>query len=404
MKIIKYFLASIWIAIILIINVNQYYRPKFINQQNQEVKKQLHYLHQEIFYNNGAEKMQSYFPEGYLFTNCLYAISVCEVAKKCNNQLEKDSILLVMDTCLFQIGNHNAKKIFNDNLTPQYGMFYAGWSNYVLQKRLELTPNDDSSILFKEYIGNCENIINAFDREGNVYLESYQNQIWPADNIVALASLHFYQKINLKKYKDFMKIWLNKAKVIVDPTLKCIPHKVSINKNTIIESCRGSSLALINYFLPEVDSIWAEENYSKFKSNFFEKRFGLLGCLEYPKGIIGKGDIDSGPIFLGIGASASITATKAALVSHDTTNYLKLRNNIESFGFAWHNKNEKFYLGGNLLVADAFIAWVNCTASSQHSFKQSSAFQFHFYSIIILLLPFIVSIIFKKIKLNFSKI
>ena len=42
----------------------------------------------------------------------------------------------------------------------------------------------------------------------------------------------------------------------------------------------------------------------KYKKHFIEYKFGLPAVREYPIGMDSQGDVDSGPVILGIGTSA----------------------------------------------------------------------------------------------------
>jgi hypothetical protein len=72
-------------------------------------------------------------------------------------------------------------------------------------------------------------------------------------------------------------------------------------------------------------------------------------------------DVDSGPVILSVGGSASIVGQKTMALHGEKTVAKGIRNSIEGFGLGWEGRNRKNYLLGQLAIADAFIAWVNAT-------------------------------------------
>ena len=138
-----------------------------------------------------------------------------------------------------------------------------------------------------------------------------------------------------------------------------LPHSVHWKTGAIEESSRGSSQCLMLNFLLEIDPVFADGQFKIFKSKFLDYRIGLPGIREYPKGKVGYGDIDSGPVIWGIGGAASIVGQRTMALYGEETVAIGLRNSIESFGLGYSSNKTKDYLFGVLPIADAFIAWSN---------------------------------------------
>jgi hypothetical protein len=108
--------------------------------------------------------------------------------------------------------------------------------------------------------------------------------------------------------------------------------------------------------MKEIDSAFAAEQFTIFTKHFIETRFGLVGVREYPSGVIGIGDVDSGPVIFGMGGAASIVGIRTLGTYRNQKAYELLRG-IEAFGLPIENDAEKKYLLGLLPMADAFITW-----------------------------------------------
>jgi len=130
---------------------------------------------------------------------------------------------------------------------------------------------------------------------------------------------------------------------------------------------------------------------------FSDNRFGLSGIRQYPSGIKGGGDIDSGPIIFGIGGAASIVGQRVYAQQNDWATYEGLRNSIESFGFGLTINKKKRYIFGQLPMADAFICWSNAIEKTSDQVKVTTNWRirFHLYSAFVLAVLFLI---FKLLK------
>lgn len=110
-------------------------------------------------------------------------------------------------------------------------------------------------------------------------------------------------------------------------------------------------------FLAEAESELGAELYSKYREQMMTTCAGIPGIREYPKGVSGSGDVDSGPLIFGISTSASVVTIGAARIMGDAEAVARIVPAAEALAmpFSWNGK--KRYIGGMLPVADAFIAW-----------------------------------------------
>lgn len=76
-------------------------------------------------------------------------------------------------------------------------------------------------------------------------------------------------------------------------------------KGKRIDHTRGSGTALGAYFASFFDATLARDLYGAIDQQLADRRFGFGTVREYPRGIDGWGDIDSGPIVFGAGLSAT---------------------------------------------------------------------------------------------------
>ena len=339
---------------------------------NTEVVHQLNFIKTKID-EGAADDMQSIYPEGFVFLYSLYALAWADVAETLNPDSELyQKAIQEIDASFEIINSEKGKSTFPKSLPLEYGAFYQGWTNYVLAKKLILTPkNQRDSSDVQLYQQKCDSIMTAFESSPYPYLESYVNQSWQADNIAALASVALAQKLGFN-YSEQIDLQFQKIKKTVDSETGLIGHFYDYfdEKST---APRGSSQSLINIFLFDIDEAFAKKQIGIYKDLFVDYRFGLPGVREHPKGVSDVGDIDSGPVIWDIGGAASIVGIRTMGLADETEIYKGLRNSVQGFGAAYTSNEQKKFVFGQLPMADAFIAWANaknCQINQDASYWQ----------------------------------
>lgn len=382
-------------TVLVYLNIRLYYSPTYVStegtEMNQEVLYQLRYL-KTMLHNGGGKTAQDKYPEGFIFMNALYGLTWVDFVQglSVSNPLRTEG-LEEIDWVLKELDGKYAQSRFPFELNPNRGIFYVGWKNYLLGKRLLLDqPSKRSSEQSKQFKVQCASIYAAYQATNKTYLESYKKLAWPADNVVAVASLCLMNQLDSPIYKPFIEDWILEVQEKLDPVTGLIPHEVNFETQTVFEGAKGSSQSLMLSFLIEIDRTFAQAQFEKYRTQFLDYRFGLPGIREYPKGTEGAADVDSGPVLLGIGGSASLVGQRTMALYNDIEMAVGLRNCIESFGAAYTSDRQKIYVLGLEPIADAFIAWSN-VVSIQNTEKQVGNWRWTFQLLsLMILLPILV--------------
>jgi hypothetical protein len=205
----------------------------------------------------------------------------------------------------------------------------------------------------------------AFERSPTPFLTAYPGQAWPVDSTVAVAALRLCDTPNLlprdrsqpARFAPTIERWLRAARVRLDPSTGLLPHRADPLTGEPLEGARGSSQSIIARFLSEIDPDWGREQYVLFRRQFVATPLGVAGVREYPHGNQSAGDVDSGPLLLGISLSASAVTLGAALMREDTALAYPLLQASEAFGLPISWGGSKRYLFGAVPVGDAFLVW-----------------------------------------------
>jgi len=278
----------------------------------------------------GNQSLQKTFPEGLVFATVLYGINSTDLVRRLNTSQDKEKYLKEAVWALKYLDTYcrrNSK--FEYSLNPRYGIFYSGWKNYLLGKIVSLRDIIYiESDLIELYQEETQEIVEAYQNSERLYLESYSRSIWPADNFVAIASVAEYGRSIDSVYNNFIAGWVEIAKSHLPDDETLFPHSVLYPSERIAEYARGSSQSLILTMLSEIDPALARIHLVIFKEKFHTSILGLDMIREYPIGMDGIGDVDSGPVIWGVGASASIAGLSAFYSNGDTLSGKELEKSI----------------------------------------------------------------------------
>ncbi|NNE14061.1 MAG: hypothetical protein HKN51_03740 [Saprospiraceae bacterium] len=388
---------------IFYLNVSLFYSPDFQKCDtthavyNEDVYYQLQHLKTQL-HNGAGRDMQNLYPEGFVFLNVLYGLTWADFI----SSIPHASPLFLegiheVSWALEEVSSPYAKSIFDENLLLQYGAFYRGWTNYLLGKKIELQLEAyRDSIEISIFKSNCQEISNVLQKIKSPFLETYSNQKWPADGIIAVSSLSLHDHVfNDNTYDQQLSGWLTKVQLNFDPKTGLIPHYINGRNDEIIEGARGSSQSLLLLFLNEIDTSFAQEQFLKYKLQFLDSRLGLPGIREYPLNQVGRSDIDSGPVIWGIGGASSIVGQRTMGTFKHWNEYVGLRNCIESFGMGIKSGSKKKYLFGHLPIADAFIAWSNVVENRECILIKSNTWRLKFQLLSLILIVILITLFFK---------
>lgn len=307
------------------------------------VVKQLAFLRAEL--DNGADRAaQQQYPEGYFFLNVLYGLTWVQVGLADPDR----SVDATAEArwALDRIKSPEGTAPFDASLRPEYGVFYAGWTNWLRGGVIALKHSEAAEI--DEFTSSSVEIATAFRTARTPFLPSYPGQAWPVDSVVAIASLSLYDALVAPRFGRIETNWVAAAKSKLDPATGLLPHQVAPEQT----GARATSQSMILRFLTDIDPAFARAQYEIFRDKFVAD----VGVREYPKGVAGKGDVDSGPLLLGISLPATVVAMGAARVQHDPLAD-KLAREGDLVGLPLSGMKTKRYLFGAVPIGDAFLAW-----------------------------------------------
>lgn len=349
------------VILLLAFNISLYFPQQTAQDIPQDVPAQLSYLEGAID-RGAAKRMQGLFPEGYFFTLVLYGEAQINYAETLpENDPDRQAALAEALDAISQLESPAGYAPFPAALEPAYGVFYQGWLAWLQGRYVQVVGTESIDEAWLEaYRERCNLLADAFGKSDTPYLQSYSGSAWPVDSVVGIAALSLHDDLFAPEYQTTIADWIDVTKQNLDPKTGLLPHRINPSTGAVINGTRGSSSSIINRFLPIIDEEWSTEYYLEFREQFVTIPFGVR---EYPKGSIGFGDIDSGPLVFGISASATVVTAAAAHANNDYTLAHAIVQGADAVGFPFRHRlvGGKVYGLGLLPVGETFFVWAKTT-------------------------------------------
>ena len=181
--------------------------------------------------------------------------------------------------------------------------------------------------------------------------------IYIPDMLVAIVALTDYAQLNNGKYQNTVNRWIQRAKSEwIDSETGLLRSFLPLDGNTsVLSPIKGSYSTLNTYYLTQIDSEFAKEQYSHLKEAFLKDSW-LTGFKEYPDGCGFLGmDVDAGPIIFGLSPSGTAFGIGCATYFNDTDLRKHLLKTAEIAGHtvSWNGKRR--YLLANIALVGETI-------------------------------------------------
>jgi hypothetical protein len=318
------------------------------------VRRQLTYLRQALDAGAGTDA-QALFPEGYFFLHELYGLSWVELGLRTH---APNRALAEARWALGRLDTPEGRAPFSAGLSPSYGVFYRGWTNWLRGGVLSLQPAGERD---------------RTSRSGSTRTRPR----WPPPSTppTRRSCRPTRARRGRSTRRSRSPRWRcttgsdrpgsgRRWRVGWTPPGSGWTRRPGCSRTRSTSTPgragdrRGSSQSVIQRFLVDIDPAFAAEQYPRFRERFVTSPLGLGPAVrEYPVGLDGPGDVDSGPLVLGITLSATVVTMGAAQVNGDTALAAGLANYGEFAGLPIDTPWSKRYAFGVLPVGDAFLAW-----------------------------------------------
>jgi hypothetical protein len=230
---------------------------------------------------------------------------------------------------------------------------YLGYAAVALALHRVLVP--DSRFVERE-----EAIVRALARRIDAspigLVETYPGEVYPVDNTAALAALALHAHATRQPALPALARGLDTLRRKgVDPSTGLLFQAVTTTDAAPRDVPRASGTALAAYFLAFADGTASRSLFRALERSQYRTVLGFGGMMEYPPGRrAGRGDVDSGPVFLGFGVSASGFAIGASRAHGDREMFTALYATAQLFGAPLDEDGTRTYATGGP-IGDAIL-------------------------------------------------
>jgi len=161
--------------------------------------------------------------------------------------------------------------------------------------------------------------VRSFAEDELGILPSYPGMWWPTDNLPALAALRDYDRqFGMDLAAVPCRKWVaGMQKYFVDPSTGLICGYIDPVARKPVSPPRGVGIMFAFPFLKQVDPVWAAAQYGLAKRHLVRQFMGFYAVREFPDGVKGGADVDSGELVMGFGPAASGFGIGAAAAMGD---------------------------------------------------------------------------------------
>jgi hypothetical protein len=199
-------------------------------------------------------------------------------------------------------------------------------------------------------------------------IESYPDEVYPVDNCFVIGSIGLHERVTGADHSELVRNWVsNTRKMYVDPKTGLLIQAVSGFDGSAHDAPRGSGTALGLLAVYYADPELSRDLYRGIKKSLAQSILGFGVVREYPKGMHGRGDIDSGPVVFGYGLSSTGFALAGARMNDDKKYFRRLYATADLFGAPFHRKKRMEYISGGPIGNAIMFAMLTAPKASPFS-------------------------------------
>jgi hypothetical protein len=231
---------------------------------------------------------------------------------------------------------------------------YLGYLNLLLSLERALDRNNRHAALNDRITAALARRLPA----NNLLLPSYPDEYFPVDNAAVVGSIALYDRalgrsdhaqLVARFCRRLDEKWRDRKTGLLHQTE---PHGAP----------RGSGTALASYFLSFADRRLSSELEASTRRSLYGEVMGFGAIREYPRGVSGRGDADSGPLIAGFGVSATGFALGAARAHGDDDLFRRLYATVELFGAPIERGGTRRYTSGGAVGNAILFAMLTAPA------------------------------------------
>jgi hypothetical protein len=238
---------------------------------------------------------------------------------------------------------------------PAHSLFLDGEIALMLASRRMLEEKAEYKQLLADRISG---IVGRFEQSKLLALESYPNECWMFDHVVALDAICLADRLDGTDHMALVHKWLAMAKQKLVHRQSGLLISSFTTELQPLDGPEGSSIWMIAHGLQLVDPEFARDQYNRARHELGRIKLGFGYAREWPDSWTGQADVDSGPIIpvFKISAGASGMAFIGATAFADQKFLAALAATLDFAAFPSRQASQLKYCASNP-VGDAALLY-----------------------------------------------
>lgn len=188
--------------------------------------------------------------------------------------------------------------------------------------------------------------VRRLSRSTTGLIETYPHEAYPTDVAAVVGAIALHGRATKRDYQGLLARWAEAVRRSqIDPASGFVHQRMNAQSGTPRDAPRGSGTGLAAYFAGFADGRIREQLARAVIAH--ESTFcGFAGIREYAQGHRGGGDIDSGPVVLGVSVAATGFALSVARTPARRETFERLFRTVTLFGIPASRGNRAFFASG----------------------------------------------------------
>jgi hypothetical protein len=245
------------------------------------------------------------------------------------------------------------------NLQSDHGHAYLAYSALALGMARLVDPAFPPALTTQH-----DDLIAAYERRllasPTGLIETYPGEAYPTDVAAVAAAIAMHGRATRSDHSHVLRHWTQHQADWIDPSSGLVVQRLDAVTGAAHDAPRGSGTALAAYFASFADHDLAVA-LARSTMAHRSTRFGFGAIREYANGYDGSGDVDSGPVVLGMAVSATGFALACARIADDQDGFIALYRTTDLFGLPIASGDRRSFavggpIGNALLLALLTVA------------------------------------------------
>lgn len=185
-------------------------------------------------------------------------------------------------------------------------------------------------------------------------IETYPGEAYPVDVSSIVGAVAVHDRVTGGHHPELLAHFRKQLRArYLDPQSGLLSQCARADIGAPLGPARGSGTALATYFISFADRALARDLYRGLQKNSGSVA-GFGGAFEYGPGVSGGGDVDSGPVLLGVGVSTTGFMLAGAKIFGDEKRFRTLMRTTSLFGMP-HQQQDRLHFAAGGPLGDAIL-------------------------------------------------